>query len=212
MLNKSCAAGNKTESISEFKEYTYSISINNETETASVITEIKNRKPVMPCLVPGTCCNLKLQRLPYKVKLLSNYSNSSDFTCGYINGLNITLDLYDHFRVCYTKIHFTYGNIPSNIRVTGSHDGITWSPLSHRDKLCDSEYLGAHNAIELSTHSEIPVRYIRYESNLLCKTKIQLSEIEIFGETPSSIEFIGSHLEVFLPVIFPLSWQSVCVA
>ena len=41
------------------------------------------------------------------------------------------------------------------------------------------------------------MRYIRYESNLLCKTKIQLSEIEIFGETPSSIEFIGSHLEVF---------------
>ena len=58
--------------------------------------------------------------------------------------------------------------------------------------------VGAHNAIELSTHSEIPVRYIRYESNLLCKTKIQLSEIEIFGETPSSIEFIGSHLEAFL--------------
>ena len=45
ILNKSCAASTKTESISDFEEDTYSVSTNNETETASVIAEIKNRKP-----------------------------------------------------------------------------------------------------------------------------------------------------------------------
>ena len=182
ILNKSCAASTKTESISDFEEDTYSISNNNESETASVITDIKNKNPILPCLVPGTCCSLKLQWLPYKVKLLSNHSNSSDFTCGHINGLNITLDLYDHFRICYTKMHFTYGNIPSKIRVRGSHDGNTWSTLSHRDKLCDSEYRGVHNAIELSTHSEIPVPILGMNQIFCVKPRFNFRKLKYLAK------------------------------
>ena len=102
-----------------------------------------SKYPLLPCILPNTCCNDQLEniyRLPHKTIVLSNYSNSSTaiFNCGRTSGFNLTIDLGGHFRICSTTLHFAYGNMPSKLDFSGSHDGNIWTAITTRAIDCNA--------------------------------------------------------------------------